>query len=134
MDADGPRHDLQTAKARVAAGEYDYDDGTSCMRVLLEQCGSMVDAVLFIEAAFTLVGPDDYCGSVTINTNEIRGAYDEYAIAVPDETFERFGLKKHNWYLKFKLTETRGQPVFVLSLHPLYKPEQRRIAGPLWPR
>jgi hypothetical protein len=124
-----PRYDLQAAKALVASGEYDYDDGTSCMRVLLEQTDSMAQAVLFIDAAFALVTSDDYCGTVTIETQEIRGVYDEYAFPVPEETFEKFGLRKRNWYLKFKISEVKGQKLFVLSLHPLYKPERRRIAG-----
>lgn len=93
----------------------------------------MAEAVLFIEAAFELVAPQDYCGWVDINTDAIRGVYDEYAFTVPEDIFERFGLRKRNWYLKFKISEVRGQKVFVLSLHPLYKYESRRIAGPLWP-
>lgn len=129
----GPKHDLRVAKELVASGEYAYDDGKSCMQVLLEQLDSMAEAVLFIEAAFALVAPGDYCGTVPIDTQEIRGVYDEYAFPVPDELFEKFGLRKRNWYLKFKISEVRGQKIFVLSLHPLYKPERRRIAGPLWP-
>jgi hypothetical protein len=117
----------------VDSGEYDYDDGKSCMRVLLEQLDSMVQAVEFIKAAFALVTPQDYCGTADIGTEEIRGTYDEYAFPVPKELFDSFGLRKHNWYLKFKISEVRGQQVFVLSLHPLYKYESRRIAGPLWP-
>lgn len=93
----------------------------------------MAQAILFIEAAFDLVAPEDYCGTVDIDTQAIRGVYDEYAFPVPGEMFEKFGLRKRNWYLKFKISEVRGQKVFVLSLHPLYKPERRRIAGPLWP-
>jgi hypothetical protein len=129
----GPRHDLRVAKALVASGEYDYDDGKSCMRVLLEQLASMVLAVEFIEAAFALVTPQDYCDTVDLDTQEIRGTYDEYAFPVPQELFDEFGLRKRNWYLKFKISEVRGQKVFVLSLHPLYKNESRRIAGPLSP-
>ena len=124
---------LRLAKELVNSGEYDYDDGTSCMRVLLEQIDSMVLAVEFISASFALVTPQDYCATINIDTHEIRGVYDEYAFAVPTELFERFDLRKRNWYLKFKLSESKGRKVFVLALHPLYKYESRRIGGPLWP-
>ncbi|WP_408891459.1 hypothetical protein VZQ01_10650 [Myxococcus faecalis] len=124
---------METAKALVAAGGYEYDSGKSCMQVLLEELASMVEAVEFIEAAFTLVTSGDYFGTIEINTAGIRGVYDEYAFSVSEELFEKFGLRKRNWYLKFKITEVRAKKVFVLSLHPLYKLAKDRIAGPLGP-
>lgn len=128
---EGPVHDLAQAKSLVQSGEYDYDDGKSCARILLECFGTMIEAITFIERAFELVGPDDYCGSVDIQTAAIRGKYDAYAFAVPDSAAEQFNLRQRHWYLKFKITTVRGQKVFVLSLHPLYKNETRRRAGPL---
>jgi hypothetical protein len=125
----GPVYSLGQAKALVAAGDYDFDTGKSCFGALLLELDTMEAAIRFIEAAFELVAPADFCAWVEIRVHGIGGIYDEYAVRVPDEVAEGFGLRRRSWYLKFK--QVSGPALFVLSLHPLHKDEHRRVGGPL---
>ncbi len=126
-----PAHSLARAKELVAEGNYRLSEGSKARGSLLLELAKLEDAVDFVEVVFALVTDADYCGTVEIHTANIQGIYDEYVFEVPESVFEKFELRVRGWYLKFKLTQVRGQSVFVLSLHPLNKDEYRRKGGVL---